>query len=148
MKQVVDAGSVVPIEDLVTLAADPTRVAEVPREALPDLLAQLEALRARMWLRMAGQPSYAPPGTLPANGARVGRHYRRWSNRRVLLDWKNCRGWVFDPMANGLWVGQLLPDRYPNYSRRLGGPEKYGFIGYGWVRYAHLGIDRSGSRPV
>lgn len=49
------------VPDLAMLAADPSRVDDVPRDALPDLIAALEALRVRLWGR-AMQP---PPLVLP-----------------------------------------------------------------------------------
>lgn len=37
---------------LATLAADPERVNDLPREALPALIGEAEALRARLWARL------------------------------------------------------------------------------------------------
>jgi excisionase family DNA binding protein len=47
--------------DLATLAADPERIQNVPAEALPALIGETEALRARLWARLqAPAPAPAP----------------------------------------------------------------------------------------
>jgi predicted DNA-binding transcriptional regulator AlpA len=48
--------------ELATLAAAPSRVADVAPEALPALLGELEALRAVMWARLQA-PTAAPRTT-------------------------------------------------------------------------------------
>jgi predicted DNA-binding transcriptional regulator AlpA len=54
--------------DLATLAADPERIQDVPAEALPALIGETEALRARLWARLqAGVPAPAP-APVRANG--------------------------------------------------------------------------------
>jgi predicted DNA-binding transcriptional regulator AlpA len=53
---------------LATLAADPERVDSVPPAELPALLGELEALRARLWSRVAATPAPPAPNSPPANG--------------------------------------------------------------------------------
>lgn len=46
---------------LATLAADPSRLHDVPRDQLPEVAAHLEALRARVWARLSRPPEPDPP---------------------------------------------------------------------------------------
>lgn len=56
-------------QDLATLAADPERVEQIPSTALPGLIGELEALRARLWARLQASVAPAPPAAAPpANG--------------------------------------------------------------------------------
>jgi excisionase family DNA binding protein len=43
-----------------TLFADPARAAEVPTEALPALLGELERMKATLWVRLWARPSLTP----------------------------------------------------------------------------------------
>lgn len=55
-----------PGDVLAELAADPDRLDRVPDEDLPDVLAALEGLRARLWMRMSRPPEPTaddPPDT-------------------------------------------------------------------------------------
>lgn len=47
---------------LAELAADPSRVTDVDRDDVPDLLSDLEALRARLWSRLVRPPAPSPNG--------------------------------------------------------------------------------------
>lgn len=52
-----------PLEALLAeLAADPERVGDIPREDLPDVLAALEGLRARLWARLSKSPAPSSNG--------------------------------------------------------------------------------------
>lgn len=61
---------------LATLAADPSRVQDVSRDALPGLIGEAEALRATLWARLqaTAAPS-APEATTPpsSNGTKADR---------------------------------------------------------------------------
>lgn len=50
---------------LAELAADPDRLEHVPDEDLPDVLAGLERLRARVWMRMSRPPETNGSGPAP-----------------------------------------------------------------------------------
>jgi excisionase family DNA binding protein len=50
--------------ELATLAADPSRVASVPADAIPGLIGEAEALRATLWARL--QSLVGPVATAPA----------------------------------------------------------------------------------
>jgi excisionase family DNA binding protein len=52
--------------ELAALAADPQRVADLRPDAIPDLVGELEALRARLWVRLQAPPA-APAAE--SNGA-------------------------------------------------------------------------------
>lgn len=47
---------------LAELVADPDRVGDIPREDLPDVLAAIEGLRARLWARLSKPPAPNPNG--------------------------------------------------------------------------------------
>lgn len=55
--------------ELATLAADPARVDEVQAEALPALIGETEALRARLWARLqaASSPAVAASPARPTD---------------------------------------------------------------------------------
>ena len=77
-----------PTSDLAALLADPARVADLPPEHVPEVLASLEALRARLWARLTHSP--APPAepdrllTVDEAAARLG-VTRDWLRRRPAL---------------------------------------------------------------
>lgn len=50
------AGSMDASSILSELAADPDRIEDVPREELPEVLSQLEGIRARLQLRLSSPP--------------------------------------------------------------------------------------------
>lgn len=50
---------------LAEVVADPHRLDELPREELPDLLANLERLRAKVWARLSAPPEDASSGGKP-----------------------------------------------------------------------------------
>ncbi len=54
--------------ELASLAADPARVADVPREALPALIGEAEALRARLWAQLQAVPVPVPVPPASRNG--------------------------------------------------------------------------------
>lgn len=52
--------------ELAALVTDPERVADLAPEAIPPLIGALEALKARLWVRLQIPPAPAPAAT--ANG--------------------------------------------------------------------------------
>jgi predicted DNA-binding transcriptional regulator AlpA len=54
--------------DLATLAADPERIQNVPAEALPALIGETEALRARLWAKLQTAAPAPAPAPERANG--------------------------------------------------------------------------------
>ena len=56
---------------LAELVADPSRVARVPREQAPVLLAELERLRVALWLRVNAPAKPATNGTQPDKSDRM-----------------------------------------------------------------------------
>jgi excisionase family DNA binding protein len=53
--------------ELATLAADPSRVDDVQPDALPGLIGEAEALRARLWSRL--QAASVPTASAPASSS-------------------------------------------------------------------------------
>lgn len=51
---------------LAEVVVDPDRLEELPREELPDILADLERLRAKVWARLSVPP--APPEDATSDG--------------------------------------------------------------------------------
>lgn len=56
--------------ELGTLASDPSRIADVSPDALPALIGEAEALRARLWARL--QAVSAPVAPAPASNGNGG----------------------------------------------------------------------------
>ena len=52
------------VPDLAALVAEPGRVVDVPPEAVPALLGEVEALKVRLWQRV----TMPAPSTTPARG--------------------------------------------------------------------------------
>lgn len=50
---------------LTELLAEPARVADVPARAVPDLLAELERIRVRLWARLSDRAAEPIPGPEP-----------------------------------------------------------------------------------
>lgn len=53
---------------LAFLAADPSRINELDRDALPELIGQVEAIKAALWARLQSPVPSAPPAAA-SNGA-------------------------------------------------------------------------------
>jgi len=73
--------------DLSALVRDPASISRVSRDSVPELLATLESVRARLWLRLSepsrperqGRPSPVPDRLLEAEeAARVMGVKKRW----------------------------------------------------------------------
>lgn len=64
------AGDGVAVSDrLAQLAADPEGVDDLPREDVPDVLSEVEALRARLWARLTRPERNGGPPQAEDNGA-------------------------------------------------------------------------------
>jgi excisionase family DNA binding protein len=55
--------------ELATLAADPARVEDLHPDALPALIGEAEALRARLWARLQAVSAPAPAAQPSRNGS-------------------------------------------------------------------------------
>lgn len=59
--------------ELATLAADPARVQDVQPDAIPALIGETEALRARLWARLQAVSAPAAPAPTPSTNGRPDR---------------------------------------------------------------------------
>jgi excisionase family DNA binding protein len=108
-----------PLATLAVLAADPTRVEHVPADALPALIGEAEALRARLWARLQAA-SCAPAVAVTAPTVNGGSD-RLISAEEVAERLGVDRRWVYRHTGS-------LP-----FARRLSG---------GTLRFSERGLER------